>query len=218
MTDIDSVKENPIETRPPAQNTDLPKKKSRLLREPTAAFMKWAELLKTVVEIVAVIVGAWWAYSRFFAAEAPSLEENGIIESSLDWTPVDLQRCTAVLGITIKNVGKRSFNVRNATVAVWLVPQPPAGAGIVRIKPYELIKGDPTFLDDITQKSLTGHYAPNATQHDDFVFSIPRDAKGKAQTALFTFEADAVTTDQKPLKVPLGDYRWSANCEVPLKQ
>src|SRR4051794_37047999 len=76
----------------------------------SAKFMRWAELTRIVVEIIAVFVGAWWAYSRFFVKEAPLLEEHGSVESSLEWMNADEERCTAVLGITIKNPGKRSFN------------------------------------------------------------------------------------------------------------
>src|SRR5258708_6411720 len=90
------------EAEPKTQPTNM--KKSR-------AVQKWIEAAKNIAEIVALIVGGWWAYSRFFATEAPSLEERGALESTLGWSQEEPDRCIATLGITIKNIGKRAFEV-----------------------------------------------------------------------------------------------------------
>jgi hypothetical protein len=67
--------------------------------------------------------------------------------------------------------------------------------------------------EEFTEGGLVLHYPPDVSVHDDYVFSIPRDAKGESRIALFTFEALAVTENGKALHTPLDEYRWTANCE-----
>jgi hypothetical protein len=186
----------------------------RSWKTPSESVIKWAELTKTVIEIVAVVVAGWWAYSRFFAAEAPSLEERGATESSLEWLPVDDQRCTAIFGITVNNIGKRSFNINGVQLNVWLIDQPKPTQGIVRFNPREWTQQQALFHQDLPRNSFVKHFGPGAAWHDDYVFSVPRTPSGKHQTVLFTFEPVVVTEDGKPLKTDLQEYRWSGNCET----
>jgi hypothetical protein len=185
-------------------------------RSPPEAMGKWLEIAKTLAEIVAIVVAGSWAYTRYFAGEAPSLEERGVIESTLEWTSVEEQRCTAAFGITIKNIGKRSFDVKQIKIAASLVPSPPRTSGIVRLQPLLEANANLYLENKVSSGSLILHYPPDVSAHDDYVFSVPRDSLGEPQLALFTFESVAITADGTPLRISLDDYRWSANCDQPI--
>ena len=175
--------------------------------------MKWAELCKVLVEIVAVIVAGWWAYSRFFAGEAPSLEERGKTESSLSWV-FDNDRCTALFGVSVKNIGKRAFDITKIDVRVWLVPVSEGKNEIYLLDPFEIMKKEATFTRELSPDTFISHYPPDGEWHEDFAFSIPRDQMGHPQTALFAFDAAAVGSDHHALKSHLYQYKWSRNCDV----
>jgi hypothetical protein len=168
-----------------------------------------------VAEITALIIGGLWAYSRFFATEAPSLEERGSIESTLAWSQEDSDRCMATLGITVKNIGKRPFEIDAVSLNVWLVERPKAWTDISRLDPAQLMSSAPTKHFDVTDRSILGHYAPDIALHDDYVFLVPFNDQNKDKFALFGFSAKAHATGDAKVIVPLDEYRWSRNCEKP---
>ena len=71
------------DSSPPSTSGDPPQPVVRYLirrgatrrtkQKPPEAVEKWVALIKAIVEIAAVLIAAWWAYSRYFAGEAPSL-------------------------------------------------------------------------------------------------------------------------------------------------
>lgn len=187
------------------------------LRPPSESTVKWAELAKTLAEIAAILVAGWWAYTRFLAGEAPSLEERGSTESTLEWVEGD-QRCTAFFGVAVKNIGKRAFDIDQTTVRVWLVTPPEPTAGITQFDPSEIMKTPSSFSRTLPAGTFTTHYAPDTGWHDDLAFSIPRDPDAHRRIALFAFEPHALASDGRPLKTALYEYRWSANCDVSVSQ
>jgi hypothetical protein len=190
-----------------------PLTRRRSKRMPPEAMEKWVALIKSIVEIAAVLIAAWWAYSRYFAGEAPSLEGRASMDSTLDWTEIDDTRCTVTFGVTIKNIGKSSFDVNRAILSVWLVTAPAAERGVVRIKPDDLMKNPPKIREVIRSRPFVDHYPPGVERHDDLVFTVPRDRHGPSQIAVFKLEPIAQDTNtRKP--VPMYQFNWGANCET----
>ena len=49
------------------------------------AFDRWAARLKLILEILAIPVAAYWAFTRFEEGEKPGLEARVEFSSQLDW-------------------------------------------------------------------------------------------------------------------------------------
>jgi hypothetical protein len=83
-----------------------------------------ADIVKKVVEIVAIGVAAWWAYTRYFSGEAPSLEEHAAITLNVNQGDRENASCQADVHVEIKNIGKRSFDVHSILIRIWVVDIP----------------------------------------------------------------------------------------------
>lgn len=171
------------------------------------------------VQIVALVVAAWWAYDQFFRTVKPGLEFRGTVETNLDWTKSsDPGDCLANLDISIKNEGVGSFNVSRILVRGWLytsdkklesandrsIPKPTT-AKPVPIELDDIETGEPFYVREYTNEGegLNGHYPPGVSFHESYMFVFSK-AKGQG----VVFKVDLKTAENVTQFVPSA---WSTD-------
>lgn len=172
------------------------------------------EVAKNIAEIIAIVASGYWAYSHYFAGEAPSLEARAHLRTNVTWSAPDAGVCMARLRTVVKNIGKTSFDLHAIKLDVWLTTYQPASAvGVTRFNPEAIMNTKPTFTETLQGGSMTGHYAPDVELTDDYHFAVPIDSSSGVgeKLAVFKFSGTAVDSDGKP--VPLTDWHWTGRCE-----
>lgn len=76
----------------------------------TSAITSW-------IQVVALFVGAYWAYTRFFRVEAPSLETTARVGLQLDNIPKS-GPCRMTPRVAINNDGHSSFDVGSVQIRI----------------------------------------------------------------------------------------------------
>jgi hypothetical protein len=83
----------------------------------------WVELLRDVVQVLALLFAAWWAYDKFWKTEGAGLRERMKVEMSLDWTSApEPTHCIGSFQVTLQNIGKSDIDFKSSRLRVWLVP------------------------------------------------------------------------------------------------
>lgn len=79
------------------------------------------ELVKNIVEILAIVIAGLWAYSKYIEIERP-MELRTSSVSELQWykTP-EKNNCMGRLGLTVKNIGTKPFRIDRVVVQAWLL-------------------------------------------------------------------------------------------------
>ncbi|HKO62816.1 MAG TPA: hypothetical protein VJV03_16750, partial [Pyrinomonadaceae bacterium] len=81
--------------------------------------------LRTIVEVVALIVAGWWAWEHFLRTEAPGLRNNLKIESSLKWfDSKSAGYCWGQVTLGIENASKSSVEIGTVTREAWYFSLP----------------------------------------------------------------------------------------------
>lgn len=79
------------------------------------------ELIKYLVEILAILIAGAWAYSKYIKIEK-HLEVRNSSTGYLLWSKMPTKEiCMASLGITIKNIGTLPFEVKKVEIESWLI-------------------------------------------------------------------------------------------------
>lgn len=167
-----------------------------------------SEIIKNFGEVFALIVAGLWAYTQFLETESPSLEIRGFSESALNWyqTP-EFNHCLGQFGVSIRNIGKKSFNISNGTIRVWLVDPPPSGQLISYLDPKQFSTEKPFFEKSFTDAKnlrLLGHFPPNVVSQYDFTFNFE---KMTSKFALFSFDGNGS-------EIEIHEARWSYVCDI----
>ncbi len=142
-----------------------------------------SEIAKNVAEVVALIVAGLWAYTQFHETEGPSLELRSLSESKLVWFEVfDPIYCAGEFSISIKNIGKKSFDLKTATIRIWLLDVPPLGQMVSYVDTNDFLAKQPTFekrFSDAEKLPLLTHFPPGTEASYDFTFSFKFDKKDR---------------------------------------
>ncbi len=164
------------------------------------------ELIKYIVEILAIIIAGMWAYSKYVEIEKP-MEIRSSSMSELQWykTP-NKDNCMGRLGITIKNIGTKPFRVNKVIVQAWLIDKD------VMSHPFKFIsiqKVKKTLLDeqrfDIEHRtSLIGTYAVDEENQNDFTYLMK-----STQDSVAYFVMKATGPD-----VNIEEGRWGFTCDI----
>jgi hypothetical protein len=141
------------------------------------------------LQIVALGVAGFWAYTRFFASEAPSLERLANVRGDLHaQQSVIPGTCMLTYRVTIGNLGIVSFDVATVRIKAWsfdlrqVLLKTPAYVDLKEIEGKTEAVVDKLF----TSGFIEGHYTPK-TAHDEtfsWVFAASTPA-----TYLFSAEA-----------------------------
>jgi hypothetical protein len=168
------------------------------------------EIIKGIVEIIALIIAGLWAFSNFQKTEVPSLESRAYSESVMQWFPsTDPKHCMGSFGVKIKNIGKKSIDLDRALLRVWIINEPHFDKGMTFIDPElfqaEKASYEKSFILNQDVSGLLGHFPPDTDGQTDFTFSFE---KKSLKIALFSFVADGP-------EVHIRQRRWSYVCDLP---
>jgi hypothetical protein len=128
----------------------------------TDAIAKW-------VQIAALFVAAYWAYTRFLTGEKPTLEERVDVATSLsDERPGPYRdTCYVYFNLKLKNQGIASFDIDGIHIQAWRSIIPPSSGIATCIDPLEFENGQ-KIVDMNNAKLLSMHFAPGEGAERDF--------------------------------------------------
>jgi hypothetical protein len=159
----------------------------------------WSEALlkrtKTILEIISIPVAAWWAFTRFAEGERPSLEYRADVQNDVTWVARSPNDCIAHYDVTIKNIGKTSFDVTSGQIGVWTFDDLGPFSRIDYIDPYKLMERKKPVRQVEVKGDLLGHYAPDVSASRGFTFGVERKP---GDVILFSFEAQSAKKSQPP--------------------
>lgn len=177
--------------------------------ETKAPFDIWLSRAKTLLELIAIPIAAYWAFTRFAEGEAPSLEHRHDTQGYLNWfDSTASDSCLGQFGVTLKNIGKVSFDVDHVTVRAWLTKPARPQESVGYLSPAVLREKPPQFEKVVTDQ-LVGRYAPDVSAHDDFVFVLKRTP---GQFVLLQVEATVMPNPKLPDGLKIEEYRWDYVC------
>lgn len=138
------------------------------------------EIIKYIVEILAILVAGAWAYSKYIKIEKP-LEIRTASTGFLNWSKLPTKEiCLANLGVTIKNIGTLPFQVNKVVIESWSIDDASLKKAENYFPPYGdkskklLVRKEFTGEDST---SLIGTYGVNEENATDFSFTIKYDPK-----------------------------------------
>jgi hypothetical protein len=136
------------------------------------------EIIKNIVEIVAILVTAIWAFYTFSIKDEPSLSDSLVAASQIFIKPKPVGCCQIQYLINAKNIGKSIFSVDSLNITYWTMP-------ISYITDPEFFDIDGFIKENlargITHKFtkngtlLTVNYMPSFGYSQDFLFNINYD-------------------------------------------
>lgn len=169
-------------------------------------FKEVSDVLKNIVEVIAIIAAGVWAYTKFVETEQPSLEFRGHVKSELTWIhPSDPSYCIAQLKVALKNIGKKDFDVTSVKLRVWLTPLPSLTSEMVEyVDPTRFQEGAPILEREMKSSGLLGHYGPEVESNYDYVFMVRRQPR-----------LAAVRLDIQATGGVITESRWDDLCGIP---
>jgi hypothetical protein len=135
-------------------------------------------LIKTLLEIIAIFVGASWVLLMFWVKDCPNLERKVNSGVDIQWHRTG-DRCEADVIVSIENNGGRPIDISAVTLQGWWFPTPAATTtaayfdqATVEKSEHEL--SEPTRTSN-TLSLLVAHYPINAAIHQTFEWSFTAD-------------------------------------------
>ncbi len=123
-------------------------------------FDVWLDRLKKGAKIVAIPVAAWWAFTRFSEGEKPSLEYRAEVQGELHWYEHSPSDCLAEYKVTLKNIGKTSFDLTKANLRAWTFDDIGPFKGVRYINPRLLVEGKTPIVNEEIKDDLLGIMPP----------------------------------------------------------
>lgn len=176
-----------------------------------SGWSKIAEVVKTLLEIVAILVAGWWAYTRFRQEEAPSLVQRADLLGNLMWYSDSRNACQAEYEVEFHNIGKVSIEVGRVRISAWTLGESndPGPTNEIRLlEPLKMRSGLP--LVEQTTDSLVGIYAPDERSKNGFTFLVSRSLEKRV---LFKIDLWRKEDVEKGISDPSwSEYRWDWVC------
>jgi hypothetical protein len=171
--------------------------------------------LKTLVEIVAIVLAGFWAYSRFVKVEEPSLATN--LRFGVDLlrdTTAAGPHCVMLARAGVENASRARVRITGVTQSVWVVPdsvlwrgEPASYVDLERFtaEHADSVRGRKAFSEG---GPLAYEYAPGASASYDIPWLLPR---MDSTTTVLTRLDFAIAGS------PDGDfyYTWGKPCAFP---
>lgn len=178
------------------------------IKLPSKAQVKdWLSVTKNVLEILAILIAAAWAYSRYVESEKPQLQPRLLASSSLTWFNARPDSaCLGSFSVHIKNIGKAPVTLSKGTLRAWLIEDTSKGP-IQYLDTRGLTEGKPAFEKhfDLKQRSaLIGVISIDGEAQEDFTFKLQ---KSESQIVLFSFSAEGTSGT-------IEESRWSYLCDI----
>ena len=110
---------------------------------------KWLKRISTGLQIIAIPIAGYWAFTRFNAEEAPALEHRAKIQGEVTWRDRSDGDCIGEYNITFENIGKRSIELTSATLRGWSLDVPALSGKIAYVDPLEMRNKPPLVKVDL---------------------------------------------------------------------
>lgn len=166
------------------------------------------EIVRTIVEIVALIVAGIWAYSKYLDIEKPLLALRLKSNSDLGWYQTrQPDSCLARFGVVFKNIGTTPIQIDRVTIRAWIIDIPLSAKPMTYIDPLSLIDKMPTIekqFADTKAGGLLGSYPVDVEKQIDFNFIFK---KQESKVALFSAYAAGPG-------MTVEESRWSFICDL----
>ncbi len=142
------------------------------------------ERIKYIVEILAIIIGGWWAWKNFSKVTEPTLAIRGKTESTLKWEkPAGQDYIHADFYVTMENTGTSIFKIHKVKLRGWFFDeaQPTSMDTPIYRDVNQIISGHTPFLDTtyvkqkvndpkLTGPPFLGNYMQNSVWAENFEF------------------------------------------------
>ncbi|SDK40614.1 hypothetical protein SAMN05192566_1245 [Methylophilus rhizosphaerae] len=165
------------------------------------------EVVKYIVEILAILIAGAWAYSKYLKIEKP-LEIRTASTGFLNWSRLPAKDiCLASLGVTIKNIGTLPFVVNKVVIESWSIDDASLTSAQNYFSPVSdknkklLVRKEFVGADST---SLVGTYGVNEENATDFSFTV----KYEPKSAVYF-----LATVTGPY-VNIKEGRWGFACDV----
>lgn len=172
-------------------------------------WMKIVDVVKTILEIVAICVAAWWAYTRFIQEDSPSLVPRADIQGNLNWHANSSNDCEAYYEIDFQNIGKVPIEIGKVRVSAWALSDTDTAATANQVKLLEPLRmrSMPPLLEHETER-IRGVYAPSEKSKNGFSFLVPRSLNKRV-----LFKVDLWRQEDVQRNDPNWySYHWSWPC------
>lgn len=166
------------------------------------------ETVKDWVQILAILVGAIWAYYKFGRIEAPSLEYRASTTGSLQFSPYsEVDGCFASFEISIKNIGKSTFKIDSVKIEGWAFDITNNDS----ISPinFDLVRRNPTMIkinENKKDSPFLGEYPPGASYLQNYWWIV----KGLSKRYLYV--RAEFKTDKENVSWHVA--RWGELCKM----
>jgi hypothetical protein len=163
----------------------------------------WLETAKTIVGILAILVGGYWTYLKFIRTEAPLFEKNARVEWSIT-QPVDQgEDCMQSFNVRFINTGKSVFTINKVLTRAWKFYFQRSDAEFATLMDLDKIQTvgqlvlqkefpDPAFAETMRWYPLVGKYRSGEEYSHEFSFLFKKEDKAwiLLKTEIF-FEGEA---------------------------
>ncbi|HEU4414575.1 MAG TPA: hypothetical protein VFT65_07300 [Candidatus Angelobacter sp.] len=141
------------------------------------------------LQILALGIAAYWAYTKFQLGEAPSLKPNAWVTSNLSSEDAPFAGgCYAEFRVSVQNVGKVEFDVKRVRIRAWRVDGPRTVSDSLKDGYFDIDNvqaGTPEFDRTFDSGNLTKHYLPDNESTQTYTWIVHR-----TSAAIYLFRAD----------------------------
>jgi len=167
----------------------------------------WLSRTKIFLEIVAIPVVAYWAFTRFNAQEAPALEHRAKIQGELSWQRRSDKECIAEYRIKFENIGMSSIELTKAKLRAWPLDVSVLSAPIAYVDPLKMRDKKPIVEADL-EEYLVHRYPPSVTDEVGLMFLVKR---APGDMLVFLVEGES-QIDRRGNRQSWFDHRWDYVC------
>lgn len=155
----------------------------------------WANTDKITkwVQVLALVIAAYWAVTRFLLVDAPSLQRHAEVSTTRSEYFKLQSDCYVSQVVSIRNAGVRSFDITKIEIRAWRTNLPGLKSEDSKFVNFDEIEGSkPVIQTELKPEALVRRYSPNDGSHQTFTWDIP-----VGNFSLTIFRADAYSGDDK---------------------
>jgi hypothetical protein len=174
----------------------------------------WAkalEISRTIVEIIAIIVAGWWAYTRFWQEEAYLLLTRADIKGNLYWSDYSKDQCKAAYDVEFRNIGKTPIDVRQVRISAWSLNESidsTQSTDVTLLDPLKM-RSEPPLVDQDSDR-LKHIYAPDERDQHAYDFIVKRSPGKKVLFQIDLWRKEDI--DRSVKKPYWTHWLWSWVC------
>ena len=147
------------------------------------------DMVKTCVEIIAIVIAGIWAAVHFNAFESTELNTRAAISGDVDWRPTPDKRCFGQIHLKVQNLGKHDFKVDSFRVTVRQFSLPTRPAVITPLTDKNMI---PVIIFDTayTKGALITNYTQSRSSTQSFSYLVDLPRSDRLEWAALVFLTD----------------------------